>query len=66
MVLLTSCNQSSEQNNRTITSSTEKNEFERASNNEKKKNSQIIELLEDRREQLTGQLNASIRVKALD
>ena len=43
-----------------------KNEFGRASNNEKKKNSQIIELLQDRREQLTGQLNASIRVKALD
>ena len=43
-----------------------KNEFERASNNEKKKNSQIIELLEDRRERLTGELNATLRVKALD
>ena len=40
--------------------------FGKVSNNQRKKNADIIELLKDRREELTGQLNGTLRVKALD
>jgi len=43
-----------------------KGSFKKAPANAKQKNAQIIELLEDRRERLTGELNAALRVAALD